>query len=138
MTQPRGHPHSFVPCFGAVPSLVWGLDDPKNQRCGRERAGSQTGAGSAGAPHGPGFAAGGKTELPVRGVLVTKSLIIFSVRVVANSVRILGFSHWGSIRRELCGDHLPGPGVGLDLRAGARGRSGNLLNSHICFPGPGS
>lgn len=53
----------------------------------------------------------------MQGVLITKSLIIFNVCVVADSVRIVLYSHSGSIRRELCGQHLPGPGVGLDLWA---------------------
>lgn len=54
VTQPRGHPHSLVPCSGAVPSLFWGLDNPKDQRCRRERATSQTRAGvsaRSAAPH---------------------------------------------------------------------------------------
>lgn len=41
----RGHPCPFVPCFGVGPSLFRGLDNPKNQRCRRERAGSETGPG---------------------------------------------------------------------------------------------
>lgn len=60
----RGHPCPFVPCFGVGPSLFRGLDNPKNLRCRRESAGSQTGAGVSArgaAPQGLGFAAGEKT-----------------------------------------------------------------------------
>lgn len=147
----RGRPCPFVPCFGVGPSLFRGLDNPKNQRCRRERAGSETGPGVSEGGWGqcqgrssPGVGIcrrGEDSEPSVQGVLITKSLIIFSVRVVADSVRVVVFL----IRDQSVGncvvntsqgqvwDLTAGPGPGEAAQPGMG--SGIVLNSHICFPG---
>lgn len=83
------------------------------------------------------------SEPSVQGVLITKSLIIFRVRVVADPVRNVGFL----IRDQSVGncvvntsqsqvwDWTSGPGPG-EAQPGMG--SGILLYSHICFPGPRS
>lgn len=83
--------------------LVWALDHPKNQE---GTAGSQTGAGvsaRSSAPQGRDLL---KTEPSVHGVLITNSLIIFSLSVVADSVGIVVCSHSGSIR--IVWSNIPG------------------------------